>query len=412
MLDGRSDQRPLTLAPLISLLVGFFSITLGYGIFLPALPFLIERLLPSSDPTSVARHTGLLTGIYMLAIFFFAPIWGRVSDRLGRRPVIILGLAGYAAALVVSASIESLSGLYAGRFMAGLFSSAVAPASYALVGDHASSREVRARHQSLLNIVGTAGFLIGPLMGGIALQSAREIGGITVEWSILPPSLISVVVALAGIAGIWTLVPKRVAERGDRETPINLERRWGVIQRLLSVSFATAFAIGAFEVAVALRGKEVLAMTPAQIGMIFVECSVVMLIAQVVVFSPLVKASSTRKIIVPALVMLAAGMFAMPLTDNFLATMIATAIIAAAAGVLSPVVVYWMSLEGNGKQGTDLGLQTAAASLGQTIGSALGGFTLGLAMIPSPPFTVAGAIVLISLLFCVGLTSRLKSEPT
>jgi DHA1 family multidrug resistance protein-like MFS transporter len=412
MLDGRSDQRPLTLAPLISLLVGFFSITLGYGIFLPALPFLIERLLPVSDRTSVASHTGLLTGTYMLAIFFFAPIWGRVSDRLGRRPVIILGLAGYAAALVVSASIESLSGLYAGRFMAGLFSSAVAPASYALVGDHASSREVRARHQSLLNIVGTAGFLIGPLMGGIALQSAREIGGITVEWSILPPSLISVVVALAGIAGIWTLVPKRVAERGDRETPINLERRWGVIQRLLSVSFATAFAIGAFEVAVALRGKEVLAMTPAQIGMIFVECSVVMLIAQVVVFSPLVKASSTRKIIVPALVMLAAGMFAMPLTDNFLATMIATAIIAAAAGVLSPVVVYWMSLEGNGKQGTDLGLQTAAASLGQTIGSALGGFTLGLAMIPSPPFTVAGAIVLISLLFCVGLTSRLKSEPT
>ena len=99
-----TDRGPLYWRALSALLLAMFAVTVGYGIVLPILPFLIERLAGTADTATLSRHTGLLTGTYTLALFLFAPLWGRVSDRRGRRPVILLGLIGFAHDLALFAA--------------------------------------------------------------------------------------------------------------------------------------------------------------------------------------------------------------------------------------------------------------------------------------------------------------------
>jgi len=159
---------------LVSLLLAMFVIAVGYGFLLPILPFMIERIAGTPDPATLSRHTGLLTGTYTLALFLFAPLWGRVTARRGRRPVILLGLVGFASTLALFALADNLPLLYLGRLINGLFASAITPAAYALVGDPAPSKEWRAHRFALLNIAGASGFLVGPMLGGFTLLIARE----------------------------------------------------------------------------------------------------------------------------------------------------------------------------------------------------------------------------------------------
>lgn len=77
-------------------LAAAFVVALGYGVVLPIVPLLVERIVGVASPAAVAWHTGALSAVYMLAILVGAPLWGALSDRVGRRPVIMTGLAGYA----------------------------------------------------------------------------------------------------------------------------------------------------------------------------------------------------------------------------------------------------------------------------------------------------------------------------
>jgi MFS family permease len=397
--------------PLCSLLLAMFSIALGYGVILPILPSLVERLAGASDAAALAEHAGLLTGVYMLAIFLFAPVWGKVSDRCGRRRAILLGLGGFAIVTAGSTLIDSLPGLYVGRFFAGLFSSAVAPASYALVGDHAPSREWRAHRYTLLNIAGTAGFLVGPLLGAAAFSSAQAMFIGRGEASLLAPSLAISALAIAAGLSVWCLLPKATGTRKNLGAQVRPEHSRAVIVRLLGISFTTALAVGTFEVGLALRGKEVLGMDAYRIGMMFAECSLIMFLVQAVVFSPLVKPDATRWLIAPALIALAGGLVAVPLTTSYVSLTIAVAVVAAAAGVLSPIAVYWISVTARDKQGTELGFQTAAASLGQAIGSALGGLLFNQTLVPNASFTLAATAVVVSLVTSLRLARQLVADP-
>jgi MFS family permease len=93
---GMTDlaQRPLHGTVFYWLVAAMFTVTLGYGVLLPVLPFLLERLLNHPSEAAISYHTGWLMGTFMFALFVFAPLWGHVSDRIGRRTVIMVGLGG------------------------------------------------------------------------------------------------------------------------------------------------------------------------------------------------------------------------------------------------------------------------------------------------------------------------------
>lgn len=152
-------------ATVATLMLAVFTVSIGYGVVLPLLPYLIERLPDAGvGARQVSRHTGLLTGVYTLALFMFAPVWGRVSDRLGRRNVLLVGLFGFGITMIVFSVVESLAGVYAERFLSGLFAAAVTPVAAAAIGEFATTEQARARRLAFVSMAGIAGFLLGPMV--------------------------------------------------------------------------------------------------------------------------------------------------------------------------------------------------------------------------------------------------------
>lgn len=391
---------------LAAVLAAMFAISVGYGVVLPILPFLIERLAGPLEPARLASHTGLLTGTYILAVFVFAPLWGARSDRWGRKPVILLGLAGFAATVAVLAIAQSLTMLYVGRFLSGLFAAAITPAAYALVGDHAPTKEWRAHRFALINISGTAGFFIGPLLGGLAIRLSGGLFGVAPNEAFSTPFLAATALAAAAALLVFLLVPGQV-KRDVGNFPAeasHVERRAAL--RLLAIAFVTALAIGSFEVGLSLRGK-ILGLDAAHIGAMFAECSLVMAVVQAIIFSPLMRPELTRWFIAPGLAVLSVGLIVVPLASASLTMTVAVALVAASVGMLSPVATYWASLGMAASQGATLGRMTASASLGQAIGSAAGGLLFDVPFLPGASFFLTALVVFATLLISFPLPQLL-----
>lgn len=402
---------PLSWDTLFALLLAVFAISVGYGIVLPILPFLIDRLSGTADARTLPWHTGLITGTYILAIFLLAPLWGKLSDRWGRRPVLLTGLTGFAVSVAVFTRFESLPLLYLGRFFDGLFAAAILPAAYALIGDHAPSKEWRAHRFALINVAGMLGFFVGPILGGLVLDALREPPSEAAARAFSLLFLVTSGLALIAALAIWRLVPRPVAGRQPRTAAGGEASDRPVMLRLWALAFVTAVAVGAFEVGLSLRGKYELGLDASQIGAMFAACSLVMFAAQALVFSPLVKPDVTRWFFTPAVVTLAFGLIAVPLATTDAATTAAVVLVAASAGLLSPIVTYWVSLAAGETPGADLGWATAAASLGQAFGSAAGGLLFGVTILPGAAFTMTAAIVLSALVASLGLAQRLHGLP-
>lgn len=148
-----------------SLAVIFTAIVLdavGIGLIFPILPSLLEEVTHAGN---IAPHVGVMTALYAVMQFTFAPVLGALSDRLGRRPVLLVSLGGAAIDYLFLAFAPSLWMLLVGRAIAGLTSANVAVAT-AYITD-ISPEETRARRFGLLNAMFGAGFIIGPVLGGL-----------------------------------------------------------------------------------------------------------------------------------------------------------------------------------------------------------------------------------------------------
>ncbi len=413
--DGRDipaafrEPERLGWSALSAVLLAMFAITVGFGVALPVLPFLIEQIATNPTPRAVSWHTGLLTGTYVIAIFVGAPFWGKVSDQHGRKPIILLGLSGFAATTGLFAVTGNLPLLYLGRFLAGVFAAAISPVAYALIADEAPSKEWRAHRFAMINIAGTAGFFMGPLLGGIAMRTGA-LWSDTPQKALSMPIFAALLVAIIALVSAVLLLPgpvRRQIKDGPAEV---LQTRPSALARLLAIAFVTALAIGSFEVSLSLRGK-LLGLDAAHIGAMFAECSLIMAVVQGLIFSPLVKPQTTRLLIVPGLLTLSVGLVIVAVVNTSIPMAIAVALVAASAGILSPIATYWASFGMSASEGANLGRMTAAASLGQAIGSAAGGFLFDLPLMPGASFVLAALFVAATLLICIRLPGLLMPQP-
>jgi len=389
-----------------ALMLAVFTVSAGYSVVLPLLPYLIERLMGTGvEAAQIARNTGLLTGVYAIALFLFAPAWGRLSDRCGRRGVLLVGLIGFGVTMFVFSFIESLTAVYAERFLSGMFASSATPVAAAAVGDFDMTEQGRARRLAFVSMAGIAGFLLGPMLGVFIARIAygfftiiKPAGSVTIPLAAtsLLAFLVSLVVAFAVPGG-------QGRKRLRKASTASAERTAWVIPKLLVLTFIVSAGIGVFEVGLALRGKQELGLTPYQMALMFTECSLVMFVAQAAVFSPWVRPDRTRWLIAPTLFVLAAGLFLVTRTSDFTLMLAVIAVVAAGAGILSPVLTYWISTKAGSAQGWELGKQTAAASLGVTVGSAAGGLLFNVAALPNVSFALAAGLALLGFLLSLGL---------
>ncbi len=393
---------------LVSLLFASFVVAMGFGIVLPILPFVVVRFVENADATAVSRHTGLLTGVFMLAIFLFALLWGRASDRWGRRPIILAGLIGLAASSAASSAADSLFWLYIGRFLEGVFASAVAPASMALVADVAPSKEWRARRFAWIGMAITAGFFIGPMLSSGVARAGPPAPVPSVEL----PFLLAALTALLAAAAVSCFVG-RSPRRPIAEPGIVSGRRSqaGIAVRMIVLAVLATSTIGVMEVTLTLRAKLQLGLDPLLVGVMFAECSFVMFVAQAVVFSPLVKPEATRWLIPVSVVALSLGMAGLALVSGYYVLIGIVGVIAAAAGVLAPTLAYWMSLIAGATQGRQLGLLSAATSAGQAVGSTTAGLLFGTQLGGYALFFTLSAILFAAALWAARLPWQLVATP-
>lgn len=392
------------------LMASVFTVSMGYGVVLPLLPFIIERLLGAgAEAGEISRATGLLTGLYMLSLFLFAPMWGRLSDRFGRRVILLIGLVGFGATMLVFAFVESLIAVYAERFLSGLFAAAVMPVALAAIGDLAVTEEARARRLTFVSLAGISGFLLGPMLGVFIARAAADVVSNSDPMGSLAFPLGAMAVLAIAVAGAVVFALPRSEHRdraGRADPPASPKGRW-LIPNLLILAFIVAAGVAVFEVGLALRGKQELGMTPTQIALMFTECSVVMIVVQAVVFSPLVKPSATRWLIAPALAVLAIGLFLLPGATNFSWMLAVIGAVAASAGILTPILTYWISSRAGTAQGAQLGKQTAAASLGAAVGSAVGGLLYDVVWFPGAPFLIMSILTGVGVVLSLGLPRML-----
>ena len=150
-------------------------------------------------------------------------------------------------------------------------------------------------------------------------------------------------------------------------------------------------------------------MSAYQIALMFTECSLVMFVMQALVFSPWFKIEATRWLIAPALAVLAVGLFLVPWASNFTLMLVVIGAVAASAGILSPILTYWISAKAGSAQGWELGKQTAAASLGVTVGSVAGGLLFNVAALPGASFILTAGLAALGFLLSLALPHKLVS---
>ena len=400
----------VSVSNMAALMLAVFTVSIGYGAVLPLLPYLIERLMGAGvEAAQVSRHTGLLTAVYTLSLFLFAPMWGRLSDRHGPRGVLLVGLLGFSVTMLVFSFVESLAAIYAERFLSGMFAAAVTPVAAAAIGKFATTEHGRARRLSFVSMAGIAGFLLGPMLGVFITRFAANFFTIAMRAG-------SVAIPLAATALLALLVAFAVAfavpsgedhDRMQEPTGTSVHKIAWLVPKLLILTFIASAGIGVFEVGLALRGKQELGLTPYQIAAMFTECSLVMFVMQAIVFSPWVKPDTTRWLIAPALAVLATGLFLVPRASDFALMLVVVGAVAASAGILSPILTYWISARAGSAQGWQLGKQTAAASLGVTVGSAAGGLLFNVAAMPGASFILSAGLTVIGFLISLGLPNLL-----
>ena len=391
---------------MIVLMLSVFTVSMGYGIILPLLPYLIERLLGASgDAAQVSSATGLLTGLYTLSLFLFAALWGHLSDRFGRRLILLIGLIGFSVTMLTFAFIENLLAVYVERFLSGMFAAAVTPAALAAIGDLASTEEVRARRLTFVSLAGISGFLLGPMLGVILSRGSLNwlpIGNSA--GSLTMPLVATAILSILAAAGVlFTVAGHRPADVVGHKILASAKPATWLVPKLLTISFIVSAGIGVFEVGLALRGKQELGLTQYQIASMFTLCSLVMFVVQAMVFSPWIKPETTRWFISPALAVLAVGLFLVPSASNFTLMLLVIGAVAASAGILSPIMTYWISSKAGKAQGAELGKQTAAASLGAAIGSAAGGLLFNVAGLPGASFLLVTALTALGVLLSLSL---------
>ena len=389
-----------------ALMLAVFTVSVGFGVVLPLLPYLIERLLGAEvEAARVSRHTGLLTAVYTLSLFLFAPLWGRLSDRRGPRGVLLVGLLGFGVTMLTFSFVESLVAVYAERFLSGMFAAAVTPVAAAVIGRFTTTEQGRARRLAFVSMAGITGFLLGPMLSVFVTRIAADF--LTLS---LPAG--SVAIPLAATALLAFLVASVVAlavssgeghGRSQKTTGAAVDKTAWLVPKLLTLTFIVSAGVGVFEVGLALRGKQELGLAPYQIALMFTECSLVMFVMQAIVFSPWFKAETTRWLIAPALSVLAAGLFLVPWASDFTLMLVVIGAVAASAGVLSPILTYWISAKAGSAQGWELGKQTAAASLGVTLGSAAGGLLFNVVALPGASFVLTAGLAVLGFLLSLGL---------
>jgi MFS family permease len=380
--QGSSAANRLGAWQLAWLAAAVFVVSAGYGALMPLLPDWLAPLMSADGRAEVARHVGLLSGVYAAGVLVGAPIWGLVSDRWGRARILVIGLVGYVASLLPMLRPDwiGLAGIYGLRGATGFFVAAVVPVVPALVAEYTPQGQ-RARRFAWLGAMSLLGFLFGPGLNAAAVQMSGVLGSMGAD-AFDPTDLVIVTSAALGglmMLGLAATLP-RVAPAGaeDDGPPAAADRRRAMA--LWGLNGAVMFVLAGFELGIVLQGQQHPALSTREISLMFAECSLVMLgVNALLFFTGLLERAAGRGVMAAGLVLAIAGLAMLAQHRNDAWMYVGVSFTAAGTGLVLPTISYLAAGASRRRLGATMGGLAAAAGFGQTLGSAVTGWLFGTA---------------------------------
>ncbi len=360
---------------LVIIWITIFIDLMGITLIIPFINDLVADL--GGDEQSV----GLLLGSYALMQLLFAPVWGRISDRIGRRPVIIIGLATSAVAFTIFGLADKLWLLFASRMLAGLANANISTAQ-AYVAD-ITPRAERAGRMGLIGAAFNLGFIVGFPIGGI-LSSA--LGN---QAPVLFAAGLSLVNCLAALVILPESYPKAARAEGGQlpaihplrtmvESMGNVALFWRrpAISLVLTTFLIFTIAFSVIHVTFVEYFRDVLVLSPRDRGFVFMWIGIVGAITQVTLLKGLVRRFGEGRVIELGLLAMALGLASIPFLRSLSLIYFGSMFIALGKSRVTPTVMAVISQRsGEREQGAAMGVTQSLGSLGRIIGPPYGGIT-------------------------------------
>jgi multidrug resistance protein len=387
------------MSPLFVIFLTVFIDMVGFGIVIPVLPLYAEHF--HATPVQI----GWLTGIYSGMQIVFVPILGRLSDRFGRRPILIVSLIGTAIGFLIMGWASSLLLLFVARIIDGASGGNISTAQ-AYIAD-VSTPENRSRSMGVIGAAFGLGFTFGPMIGGI--MSRISYGA---------PFYFAAALAVVNVVLLYFILPESLSAE-YRSKPHKRTRLAEVFQhghaRLFGTIVATYFfTITGFAIMTtlfALFTEKHFGFDAHQTGYVFGFIGIISVILQGGLIGRLVRMFGETALARTGLLLLAISLFSLPLVGTIPMLLLVCATTAIANGLVNPTLNGLASqMIDRSWQGRALGLMQSAGSLGRLVGPLLGGwllmFDLGrpLAYYARTPFFASAAILLVA--FALALNFR------
>jgi DHA1 family tetracycline resistance protein-like MFS transporter len=373
--------------PLLIIFLTIFVNLVGFGIIIPLLPFYAETF--GASPIVI----GLLFAVFSLCQLAAAPALGDLSDRHGRRPILIFSLAGTVVSFVMLAVAHSIVMLFAARIVDGLSGGNISTAR-AYVADVTAPKD-RAKAYGLIGAAFGLGFILGPALSGIL----SRISYTAPIWAAAAITLVATVMA-------WLWLPETVhrTHAGTGNPFRFLPELWRrpLVRRILLIDFVYWFSFAIFQTTFALFAARRFGFDVPKTGYFFAAFGILGAIVQGGLIRPLVHRVGDKSTFLLGLGFGAAGCVAVALAHTVAMFALALVPLALGIGFGHPTVSSLVSLAARGdEQGRVQGAASAVESLGRTIGPIWGNASLQ-QINEAAPYLSAAAFLVLTLLMTAG----------
>lgn len=376
----------------------------GFGILAPLVPF--YGLRTGLSPAVIT----LVVATYSLCQFLAMPLWGHVSDTRGRRPVLLVSMAGHALSYALLGIADSWQMLLAARALGGVTSANLVTA-YAYVADISAPAD-RAREMGRISAAFGLGFVIGPALGGLLA------GGSTVaDANFLAPALAAGGLSLLSFLGILFFLPEshKPGDAAPGEARPGLLAGLGralrrpVLAGLVTICIMVVTFVAAREAILAIWANDVLGMSPRDIGLLLAVSGGTITAFQFFAMGPLAARFGSLALVRGALWLYLVAFGGLMIAANWLHVALAT-VVAAAATALFQTNMQALIAEGAGahERGMVLGVYQGSSSLARFGGQAVAG-SMFVFIGPSAPFA-AGAAVMIPAMLLLAWVGRKRLD--
>ena len=388
-------MRDISLVPTLFLIVVVDLV--GFGLVIPLLPFYAVRF--AASPQQVTA----LVAIYSLMQLVTAPLWGRLSDRVGRRPVLLASLAASAFAYLWLGSATALWMLFAARAFAGACAGNIA-AAQAYMAD-VTGPEDRARGMGLIGAAFGVGFMIGPAFGGLLA------GTDPLAADLETPAWVAAGLSALALLGVVLLLPESLpAERRDgssspgRAGAVLAMLRRPVLSRLIAINFLVLLAVAGMQSVFAIWAMPQLGWGPGQVGYVFAYVGLISAVLQGGLIGRLTRRFGEERLLLSGLALIAAGLLGLPFAHGLPVLAPVLTGLALGMGLMQPAINSLISRRAGGEeQGEVMGVSQSAGSLSRVLGPFAAGFFFA-AFGRNSPYFFGATVVAVSLVLAVELS--------